>query len=66
GTFAYLALYTVPGSVAVLVAVALVLDRASRGRTRTIRAVHEVGHDESDVTAEPGATAAPGATADPA
>lgn len=50
GTFAYLALFTVPISAALFAAVALVLDRVSRGRSRTVQAVHEVGHDDTEQT----------------
>lgn len=52
GTFAYLALYSIPLSIALLAVIALVLDRVSRGRSRTVRVVHEVGHDEPDDAAE--------------
>ncbi len=46
GTFAYLALYTVPISAALFAAIALVLDRVSRRRSRTVKAVHEhAAHD---------------------
>ncbi|HRQ00853.1 MAG TPA: potassium transporter Trk [Terrimesophilobacter sp.] len=50
GTFAYLALYSVPASIALFAIVALVLDRVSRGRARTASAVHEVAHDEAPST----------------
>lgn len=61
GTFAYLALYTVPISAALFAAVALILDRASRGRARMVRAVHEVAHDEPEAE---GADQAPDDAAD--
>lgn len=48
GTFAYLALYAVPISIAVFAIIALILDRASRSHTRTVSAVHErAAHDDT-------------------
>lgn len=48
GTFAYLALFSVPISAALLAVVALIIDPVSRGRSRTVRAVHETGHDDAE------------------
>lgn len=55
GTFAYLALYAIPLAVALSIGVALLLDRASRRRARTVSAVHERASDaDSGADAETG------------
>lgn len=52
GTFAYLALFAVPLAVALSIGAALLLDRASRRRARTVGAVHDHARDDSGAEAE--------------
>lgn len=48
GTFAYIALYSIPLGIALAAIIGLVIDRVSKRRATTARAVHEMTAPEGD------------------